>query len=364
MTLRNSYDADKLLCARSAADCAKKIKSQHDEAFIANQHETIQSAISNVGTTFDDLWYIGKSIGAFVKGVDPFIQAIPWLAGVASILSSLFRLGSIFLGNKNTESRVLTVSASVAAIGLGIAFLVVPAFTAAFIIATNVIDFFMFSWEFLHTTKAYRKEHKLKHDNVRALEKKLIDALDDPIKFALFKKYRADQRANAATAAEYNSIHEIITLDMNLTKAGNDARKANGEYANAVQTYIVGTISRMGAILFFFFPPVGAALLLATGIYGILDRFNLNPFKWVAKKVLGKHNPFAERKHHFSVEKLERVRPGVAMALTLQEKSKPVAAIELQEKYIPAPLAKLSFFSKRKVIKEESYQRLSIALTA
>ncbi len=364
MTLRNSYDADKLLCARSAVDCAKKIKSHQDEAFIAKQHETIHNVINKAGTTFDDLWYIGKALGVFVKGIDPFIQAIPWLAGFATILSSLFRLGSTFLGKKNTESRVLTVSASVAAIGLGIAFLVVPVFTAAFIIATNIIDFFMSSWEFLHTTIDYRKEHKQQRDKVHALEKELINALDDPIKFALFKKYRTDRRANAANAAEYDSIRDIITLDKNLTKAGNEVRKTNGEYANAVQTYIVGTISRVAAILFFFFPPVGAALLLATGIYGVLDRFNLNPFKWVAKKVLGENNPFAERKHHFSVEKLERVKPRVAIALKLQEQLKPAAAIELQEKCLPAPVTKAGFFSKRKAMNEEPHQRLSMALSA
>ena len=364
MTLRNSFDADKSSFARSAALCEKRIKAQHDEAYVAKQHESIQNKISLVGTTFDDLWYMGKSIGAFIKGVDPFIDAIPWLAVFATVLSSLFRLSSTFLGKKNLASRFLTVSASVAAIGLGIAFLVVPVFTAAFIISTNIIDFFMATWEFAHTTHDFKKESRQRQRRIAQLEDKLTAALDDPIKFALFKQYRADKSKTASEDAKYDSIHDIIFLDKSLTQASNENRKANGDYANTVQTYIVSTISRIASIVFFFFPPVGAGLLLATGVYGVLDRFHLNPIKWGLKKILGKSNPFAAQTHHLSVAQLEkRVKPHVLLPHKLQE-LKTTVTFELR-----APQqnngAALRLFGHQKRREEPlADQRCGIALTA
>lgn len=79
--------------------------------------------------------------------------------------------------------------------------------------------------------------------------------------------------------------NEIITLK-------NKIRGKKAKLATRIEKLAVNTSFLIGSV-FLLIPPlavVGFGILLATGIYSVLDRFDLNPFKHIGKALFG--NPF------------------------------------------------------------------------
>ncbi|MFZ2314335.1 MAG: hypothetical protein WAW86_01575 [Gammaproteobacteria bacterium] len=87
----------------------------------------------------------------------------------------------------------------------------------------------------------------------------------------------------------------LTTIENEIITAENKIIDKKAKLATRIEKLAVNTAFLVGSV-FLLIPPlavVGFGILLVTGIYSVLDRFNLNPFKHIGKALFG--NPFAAK---------------------------------------------------------------------
>ena len=91
------------------------------------------------------------------------------------------------------------------------------------------------------------------------------------------------------------SPEEVSKLNIEIVKKENMIRVRNGALADSIHAYIVGAITLTGTILLM--PPftaIGLGILFGIGVYGVLEKFEINPLRWIGNKIF--NYPFAEKK--------------------------------------------------------------------
>lgn len=104
---------------------------------------------------------------------------------------------------------------------------------------------------------------------------------------------KKDERARLKEAGASNAVLTII--DNEITASKNKIINKKAKLATRIEKLVVNTSFLIGSV-FLLVPPlalVGFGILLATGIYSVMDRFNLNPFKHIGKALFG--NPFVPK---------------------------------------------------------------------
>lgn len=116
-------------------------------------------------------------------------------------------------------------------------------------------------------------------------------------------KIKKTERAHLeSTNANPDDIHakksEIVELE-------NKIINKKAKLASRIEGLVINSVFLAGSVMLAFFPPlgmVGFGLLAAAGIYSLLNKFNLNPFKRIGAAIFG--NPFKNK----SVETAETAK--------------------------------------------------------
>lgn len=104
---------------------------------------------------------------------------------------------------------------------------------------------------------------------------------------------KKDEHASLKKAGASDAVLTII--DNEIIASENKIINKKAKLANRIEKLVVNTSFLIGSV-FLLVPPlavVGFGILLATGIYSVMNRFNLNPFKHIGKALFG--NPFAPK---------------------------------------------------------------------
>lgn len=229
--------------------------------------DRIDDRADQVDTTLTAISYGIMAITTMWANIAPFLMntlnSIPWISCVLNILNGLFRVThSLLLKSLKKEGhevttrtevkRALLALLGVASMALGLASMFSIAASIALTIACAAIDF------------AYS----------------LV-----PLVIAIYRCFKPDPAKPDRDDAD--------TVDAN----GNNRRSFEVKRMLGKLEYSVLTaLILVGSILLFMppFMPIGFGILIGTAIYGILDRFDKNPFKnlfeLVKNKIRGEKN--------------------------------------------------------------------------
>lgn len=245
--------------------------------------------------------------------VEEALRSIPWTAAATLFLTNIIKiLFTLYQRKEDKPTIAMRVVTGLGAISIGIATCLLPTLLLPMLITSAAIETFQRGWdvcsmlasrlfgEWRHTikeTKQFKQEFDA--DYARLMQDKNNQIVFNEYRECKNKKIPINLHSNFYTDEQ----RHLVNLDLALTENKNELLRKKAEFANRIHDFALVAISLVGVgLLFTPAAPVGIAILVYTAVYGMLDKFNINPFKRLGEALFG--NPFAAKKDHASIEKM------------------------------------------------------------
>lgn len=287
---------EKILLDRQQAEI-KNYKTAKKLLFFSDRGNNVLANLSGIEAGID---YFVRNIGGFLRIV---MNAIPWLATISLIFHCLTKATmATFASHEGKYTRAVKITTACIALSVGIITLIFTQLALPLILASAISDTLEGAWDIVTTVKnRFFGKWKQERSEFKKDTKDFYQRLSrNPHLIKTIDEHRRHGKANHLTFEE----QEIIELDRRLTQKSNSERNHRGALVDNIHGCIINSVTVIGVILLFTpAAPVGAGILIGTACYGFLDKLHLNPFKWLAKKIID--NPFEEKTHHASIENIQ-----------------------------------------------------------
>ena len=293
-------------------EVAKDKKRREDDAIELETRQALRQVTNTVNKTSNIVGDISRVLFSIIyyielygPAVKSLLTAVPIISMVLIVLSSMLKgVFALVSSDEHPATRAMKVATAIAAITLsilGFIFIGALASSTLFVIAA-VTDLVHNAWEVGDLLcQRFFGQQKKNRQEISLMKNEMLDKYQEYNN--LKNQLETAKLAPDSNPANINELElrcrshekEIVNLNNKIIEKKNIQLDQDAKLANKIQSTILCAAVVAGTVLMFTpFAAVGAAIIIGVALYSIVDKLELNPFKWLAKKMFG--DPFEPKK--------------------------------------------------------------------